>query len=609
MDAITQDNDSRYQLEESVVDATPSLSLPVEDRDLVSILNQKVKASEAYFDKKKIKERRRMNEDFFLGNQIDKGSLHAFQDPAYQDNMIWEDEERRITMASGQLPDIIITGPDKNGGKILQDVLSERVTGDVGQRIVKDALRSMDLNFIAAVKYRWDENIGETGDYIFELVDPNNMIIDHTAKIPHDGFTADNMGFITEWIEEPLGVVVSKFPKKKDELLSALGYKNITDQRAVSMIRYQETWFTWYGKAGEIIEGVCWKYKDIVLDKMKNPYWDWDGYKKPHLKKDNSGFENKHVYNNYFDRPRKPYIFFTELNIGKDAMNATSVIEQVIPLQKIVNKRGRQITEISDNAVPKKVFGPGMTKEQASLITNDPNQNVWIDDVPDLRAAMVTIPGQPPNPMLYTDKTEAKSAIDSKFATNQATKGELSGIHMSGYARQLSMQGDMTMSNGLVISVVNRAVREMAEWPVQLMKLFYDQEHYYEAEGDDGVFLKAIITNDLIVSGTKVDIKANTVDKTTRKNNAMALLPVKGIDPLSLLEDLDVPNPKERTQRLLAYNMASETGDYTQYLKIVGIPIADLQPAPPPPQPGMPMTPAQDPNQEVPVQENVPTGG
>lgn len=167
------------------------------------------------------------------------------------------------------------------------------------------------------------------------------------------------------------------------------------------------------------------------------------------------------------------------------------------------------------------------------------------------------------------------------------------------------------MANGLVVSVVNRVVREMAEWAVQMMKLFYDKEHYYRSEGEDGKYLEQVITNDLIVDGTKIDIKANTVDKTTRKNNAMALLPVDGIDPLSLLEDLDVPNPKERTKRLIAYLQAKQSGDFSGYMSIVGIaPDPALQP-PPPPAAGPPtaLPPSMNPSAESPVAENIPTGG
>jgi hypothetical protein len=120
-----------------------------------------------------------MNEDFYLGNQLDESQLHAHQKPSYQDNMIWEDLERKITMASNKLPDILCTGPDTDSVKSLNDELTRRVNCDAGQRVIKDGLRCHDINYLASVKFRWDPNKGEKGDYIYELCDIRNMVIDH----------------------------------------------------------------------------------------------------------------------------------------------------------------------------------------------------------------------------------------------------------------------------------------------------------------------------------------------------------------------------------------------------------------------------------------------
>jgi hypothetical protein len=592
---------------EEIVDETPALSLPIEDKDLISILNDKISASEKFYDKKKLKGKRKINEDFYLGDQLDESMIYDHQRPTYQNNMIWEDEERKIVMASNLLPDIICTGPDTDGIKTLQDTLTDRINNDGGRRVIKDGLRSHDINYTAAVKFRWDENKGDNGDYVYELCDIQQIVIDHTAKIPQEGFTADNMDFIAEWIEEPLALVFSKFPDKKDELMNQLSYKNMTTKRYASKIKYLEVWFTWYTESGEIMEGVCWKYKNTILGKAKNPNYDYEGYDHPFLKEDNSGFETKHVYNNFFDRPRKPYIFFSHQNLGKNPMDDTTAIEQTIPLQKIMNKRGRQITEITDNTVPKKVFGAGITKEEAANVTNDPNESLWLN-TEDVTKAYGSIAGAPPSPMLLDDLNNSSMAIDSKFATHQATKGELNAIHMSGMARQLMMQGDITMADDVVTSVVNRVVWEMANWCCQMMKVFYDTDHYLRTMGDDGNQVKQVINSGLVVDGVKVDIKANTIDKKSRKDTAMALLPVKGIDPLSLFEDLGVPNPKERTKRLLSYMIGEgPQGDgFTRYMQECGLG-DDNKPNSAEQQQGQTSL-SQNPLEETPVQENVPVG-
>ena len=594
--------------DERVVVDTPALSLPIDDKDLISVLNEKIQNSDKYYEKNKLRGRRKLNEDFYLGNQIDESQMYDYQKPIYQDNMLWEDLERKITMASNKLPDIICNGPDVDSVKALQDELSRRINCDAGQRIIKDGLRMHDINYLAAIKYRWDNNRGENGDYIYELCDINRMVIDHTAKIPQDGFTADNMEFIAEWIEEPTSVVLAKFPSKKDELMQQLGYKQMSSKRYASKLRYLEVWFTWYDEKGEIFEGVCWKYGNIILGKMKNPNWDWDGYDHQFLKKDNSGFENKHVYHNFFDRPRKPYIFFSHKNLGHGPMDDTTAIEQTIPLQKIVNKRGRQITEISDACVPKKVFGNGMTKEDAASVTNDPSESLWFN-TEDVSKAYGSIAGAPPSQMLLQDMAMVKENIDSKFATHQASKGEMASVHMSGMARQLMMQGDITMADDLVTTVVDRVVWEMAQWAVQMMKVYYDEDHYSRQMGDDGKLVEQTINNGLIVDGILVNIKANTIDKKARRDTAMALLPIKGIDPLSMFEDLDVANPKEKVKRLLAFMMGEgPNGDgFAKYMQICGLEDEQKTPNVAEATQGLSAM-AQNPNEETPIQENIPTG-
>jgi hypothetical protein len=599
---------------EEVINDTPVLSLPVEDKDLISILTDKIQNSEKYWNKKKLKEKRKLNEDFYLGNQIDESQMHDYQKPVYQDNMIWEDLERKITMASNKLPDIVCAGPDTDAVKKLQDELTRRINCDAGQRIIKDGLRILDLKYTAAVKFRWDPNKGEKGDYVYELCNVDNMVLDHTATIPQDGFTADNMEFIAEWIEEPLALVFSKFPDKKEELMGALGYKTMSSKRYASKIKYLEIWFTWFTDSGEIMEGVCHKYQNIILAKNKNPNWDWEGYDHPFLKEPNPSeiepkieTETRHVYNNFFERPRKPYIFFSHKNLGKDPMDDTTAVEQTLPLQKIVNKRGRQITEIADATVPKKVFGNGMTKEDAASVTNDPSESLWFN-TEDVTKAYGSIAGAPPSPALMQDMQEVKNNIDSKFATHQATKGEMASIKMSGMARQLMMQGDITMADDLVTTVVDRVIMEMAKWAVQMMKVFYDDDHYSYTMGDDGNQVREIINNGLITDGVLVNIKANTIDKKGRRDTAMALLPIKGIDPLSMMEDLDVSNPKEKAKRLLAFMMGEgPNGDgFAKYMQICGLG-EETTPNNAENVEGLPSD-ANNPQEETPVQENIPKG-
>jgi hypothetical protein len=560
--------------QEEIVLPEPSLELPIRDEDLLSVITKKISASESFYkDKIKLTERRKRNEDFWLGNQLDESKFDEWQVPT-TDNMIWQNTETRIAIASGRMPDIIVTPTDetqesKDTAKTLQDGLKIKITGDSTKRMVKDGLRQQHINLTAAIKCRWNKNKGKSGDFEFVLCNPLAIGIDHTATIPQEGFTADNAEIIYEWLEEPLSVIVSKFPNKKDELFKMLSIKVGTPRQMMAKVRYLEIWFTWYDETGQQYEGVAWKYNNLILGKQKNPYFDWKGMQRP-VQSEDGGTMIEEYFNNFFDRPRKPYIILSHTNLGKCPVDDTSPIEQSIPLQRSANKRMRQITEISDNAVPKKAFaGAYITKEDARRVTNDPEENLWFEGAEDINKAVTTLRGDPPSPMLYQDLVGTRQQIDSKFATHSVTRGEMQ-TQESGVSKQITREGDLTISDDIVSIVVERVVSEMANWACQMMRMFYIEEHWAKDMGQDGEMVAVTLTQDLIQDGMAVSVSSSSTEKAEKKDRAVALAKMSQIDPLSLFEELEMPNPKEMTKRVIAFSMGQADG-FARYAQVVGI--------------------------------------
>ena len=549
--------------------------LNIEDADFCAIIDKKYEDSQGYYKNTlHLDSRRRTNNDFWVGKQMDESKLYDYQVP-YRDNLIWQDLETRISIASSRMPDIVVTPSSekdlkKEAARQLGKALDIKIRTDVTKRLIKHGLRALHLDLQSAIKVRWDPNKGENGDFTFERVRADRIVVDHTATIPDDGFTADNMEWIVEWIEEPVSLVVSKFPGKRDDLFAALGIIRGTQRQMATKIKYQEVWFTWYDKEGDIYEGTGWKYNKLVLGKMKNPYYDWEGYEhkleKPKMV-DGKEVSVETLYHNHFDRPRKPYIFLSHQNLGNNPIDDTSAVEQAIPLQKTVNKRGRQITEIADRAVPKLAFaGRYIDKEQARRVTNDPDEHIWIQNAENIQQAILPIPATQPAPILYSDLQGNRMQIDSKFATHSTTRGEtLPGE--SGVSKQVTREGDLMISDDIVNIVVERVVYEMANWATQMMKVMYDKPHYVKDLGSDGQYLQIEMTRDRIDDGIAVNVKASTVDKAQKRVDALTLAARKAIDPLSLIEDLDMPNPKERAKRLLAFM----SGDMAMYAKVAGL--------------------------------------
>jgi hypothetical protein len=118
--------------------------------------------------------------------------------------------------------------------------------------------------------------------------------------------------------------------------------------------------------------------------------------------------------------------------------------------------------------------------------------------------------------------------------------------------------------------VVERVVFEQAGWAMQMAKLFYDEPHFLRTTGKDGQVLSAELTRKNFIEGIDVDVKANSVDAITNRTDAQNMASRKAIDPLSMFEDMDKSNPRERVKRLIAFLNGANDG-YASYLAEVGI--------------------------------------
>lgn len=585
----------RNALMDEVTDYSGRYKLPLSDPDLYQLIQQKRQVSREFRDSSvKWDERRSRNRDYWRGKHYSQDT--GMPDEAYYSNyidpMIYENAETRFTLASQRMPDIIVTSHDDNNlsvesANITEQFLRKKVNNKVTQRMLKDGLRQHEINYVAAIKCVWNPQLASgNGDFSYYLVNPSRLILDPTAIYPHDGYTADNFEFVGEILEEPVDLIYSKFPDKADKLKQMIEIGALNGLGRPSKLKYEEWWIRYY-KNGEIYEGTAWLYQTLVLGQQRNPYYDWEGYKvyKPKLEssgnyKTTSTLDSEMKFSNYFEVPRKPYIFFTYQNLGESPYDDTTPMEQAIPTQRLINRTGRQIVEISANAVPKKVFGNLITKEDARRISNDPDESIWLD-APDVTKAMTWIQANPPAPELFNLLNYAEQRMNGIFNTHGPIKGQEAASDESGIAKQITREGDLTSSDDLVDIVVERVVFEMAGWAMQMAKMFYDEPHFTKLTGSDGAVMSRELTKKDFRDGLEVDVKANSVDAATNRADALNMMSRKAIDPLTAFEDMDKPNAKERIRRWVAFMNGANDG-YQSYLKEIGVDLestSNMQPA------------------------------
>ena len=546
------------------------LELNIPDKDLLRVLDMKQTESENFFDNKlALGKRRKKNNDYWKGKQIDFGMFHQWQTP-YVDNVIYRDVETIIPIAVSKVPDILVSpateDPEKiKRAKALQSVLDSQIKLRHVRQVLRKATRHSLLDFIFIIKARWDK-LKQT--FIFEALQPDKLILDHTATRTDFGMSSEAFDFIGEWIEEPLKVVVAKFPNKKQEIFdrTAGGIKQGSERQLANKIRYQEIWFTWYDDDGTPIEALLWRYKDLILDKIKNPYWDYEGQERAVAIDPITGAPvTETVQFNHFPMPMKPYILMNYQYTGASGpMDDTTPVEQALTLQDVVNKRGRQITELADKANPKKIISQDfISKEDAVDITDDPGETIIGEG--DVRGGFTHVPGIPPNPVLFQDLVSNRLEIDNIIGAHSTTRGERVPEE-SGIARQITREGDFGRIDDMVLSLIEPAVDEMANWMVHFMKVFGTQEHFSQVLGEDGKTEFIEFDRDSIDDGINIVVKASTVDKTERRATAAQLASSGSIDPLSLMEDLDAKNPIERAKRMIAFQSDPSGATYMQLI-------------------------------------------
>lgn len=581
-------------LEQGVVIEAPELNTGLSDVELNRIVDARIAESKSAYELLRLDERRKTNENFWSGKQYNTDEMTGLP---YVDNVIQDNTEKRIAMAAGKMPDIIVVPGDgslqgRQNTNVIERVLDIDISNKEKKRLVKNGLRHNHIYFVGIQKASWNPNKGDFGDYEFNLCDPRKVLLSHTGTIPEDGFTTDNCDLILEVVEEPVAVVLAKFPGKAQQLKELLGSSD--GSRLATTMKYQEGWYTYYNTQGEILEGVFWRFNHLVLRNIKNPYFDFTGYQRVLYGQDGQPQQNQfgqvqtqQVFRNFFDRPRKPYILYSYTNLGRSPMDDTTAIEQAIPLQRNLNKTGKQIRDISDGITNKYAFNNAISQDQARLVTANPKEPIWMDNDNPINQSVANFQNAGPPAVLFQELIQTRQQIDSKFSVhnlNQASQQRESGV-----SKQITRENDLVTTDDISEIVTERVIEETASWALQFMKLMYVDAHFKSKMGKDGQVIQELIQRDMIDDGISVTVRGSVADKQTARNQAINLGTSGAIDPMTMFEEMDAPNPKERTERLLKFKMGEgPNGDgFANYMAMIGV---QMQP------PAQPAVNPQDPN-------------
>ena len=563
------------------------LTIDIEDEELIRVLDERIRTSKKFFEERyNLSVRREKNETYLFGRQIgknEKASRYRPYEARYQDNALYEIEASIKPIALSRLPDLIVlpgneTVEAKEHAKNITTIVDDDIKRRENRKILALAFKHLPIYFTGIIKVRWNPEKGDFGDYEFEVVHPDNVVVDEQCSTNN----ADDMKFIAQAMKITVQEVIMRFPNKEQEFLTELKKQGVqikqneSWKQMATTIKIWEVWFTWYkkkeGENYERIEGVLWKYGDVILKKMRNPNFDYEGQKKifsysvPGDKTTKSevpvevlmqsamtgmmppNIEEETVYRNYFEMPSKPFYFMGYDQWGKIPYDETSRLEQNIYNQQNLDDIGKRIIEkLKDRG--KHVFSKetGLTgKDIERMDMNNPDQDILAEgDVNKVHAFIV-----PPQPT-QQEFAEIKMARERMFTLAGATN--INGVLQSDVAtsNQIAREANFTRIDDLTEETVNAAAEWMAGWSLQFIKLRYTEEHMRKIMGEKGVATFIALKNDMVDDGMEIKIKASGTDKQKRRNAAMEMAKLKITDPLTFYEDMDLNDPEGRTEKLM----------------------------------------------------------
>jgi hypothetical protein len=544
-------------LETSNSDSPVIFDLKMEDSELLSLIAKPIRESEKYWDDTfNLKEVRDTNVNLWLPNHWKDKDYYDYQeDYLYQDNRIFTSVETICSVVNSRIaqPDVMPAQDNiisQQLGKDLQATLYAHSEKYRTNDIFRISTRNLLLKRIGYVKLRFDKSRGENGDIVPEHVLPEDIVVDQDAR------WGDVPRFIAQKIRNKTGEeLIAMFPEAKQAIYKMLGVNRFDGKGNLVAYKSQlgkkkniwEVWFRYYDPEKETYGGGL-AYVDEnfqeVLGKMRNPNWNYD-----------DDYSNGYC-SNLLDFPAPPFIPINYLNDGTSYIDLTSMVEQAAPLQRILDRRGFQIMENAEQAGSGLIFNTQMIKkEDIAKLTGSPDERVGVKG--DVNKAVTRVSPPPLPQYVIEDKMDARNEIDNIFATHDISRGQQSGNKTLGQD-QLQQNQDYTRMDDIA-----RAVERMAagyyRYLVQMMKVYYTEDHWFKATGEDGQFDFIVMRHDLIQDGVDVTVGAGStlpVNKTTQQNQISTLAPLGLIDPLTIYEvagGAPMPSPKKMMERLILW--------------------------------------------------------
>ncbi len=515
------------------------LKVTAKDEDLVREINADIENSKSVWES--VKAIQDENEKYYLGTQLDENRFD-YELPSDQ-NILYRNLETMIAIITSKRKEpIVLPAQDTDQSKDLaektQQFLSWKWSDEDMSIKYEDWVRAAFIYRIGVLKIRWDK---DKDDFVIEVKRPQTILIDKDATDEYDS------KFIVEMKQDTLGDLMGMFPKAKEKLAKTFG------DALATTISYVEYWTN---------EFTVWKVNNVILDKKKNPNWNWEEKnRKGNLEKLKEKWTTvakdrklENVLINYFNEPRKPYVIISLKNLGKSIYADTSDFEQAKRGQDIVNRRKRQIDKASIHGLGRMVVsGSFISKDEAKKLDRNPNATYWMEKG-NANDGFSYVSPQPISPVILNDFQDTKSEIDNLMGVHGTTRGE-KGNQETATGRNILREGDLGRID-LAVRRIDKKLELLYAWMLQMAKVYYDETHYIKMLGKEGATTYLKFSQNEIEDGIEVIVKSElTAFKATQRQEAQERMNAGLLDPLSYFEAFDETSPKEKARRMVMYTL------------------------------------------------------
>lgn len=542
---VSPDNKAKEtENREGILDLVPELSLDMRDEDIISLKKEWMKRWNQY--EPEIKKKREENEKYWLGKHYDEVAYKEGR--PIMDNIIFESLETFLPIAGKSNPDPIVTADNSEAGNELSKKVQQMLvyladTLRLKLRL-KRVIRYWALYLLGAVKIGWSMKRNQIA---ISVIRPHKLILDPDGTV-NDDMEYDGE-FVGEYRKEKASILIKRFPEKEKFLTKKVHGKMGTK------IQFIEWWTD---------EACFWTLDDEVLGKIRNPHWNYDSMQ-PQMDEMGKTQMVNVPGKNHFDVPEKPYIFLSIFNLGKHPYDDTSLISQNLANQDIINKRNKQIdrnVDMMNGSIAISGERSGMTKEQAGSAVDAfrKGKGVYIPSG-DPNTAVARVNGLNLPTDVYSNLNDTRNELRNIFGTRGSTaQGQMQEKSVRG--KQSLSQQDQGRIGGGIAEYVEQFADKVYNWFVQMMYVYYDEQKVGAIIGREKAQEYVTLSNAEFDRKLVVSVKEGSLvpkDSAYKAEQAIQLAQLGVLDPITLFDRLEFPNPRETAKRLWIWQNSPTT--------------------------------------------------